>query len=270
MPQATFSPFELQIDLKSAARLGDPEALDWALEGLRAWPAFAANAPLDEADVRAVLVPLGEILALPTVPVDYLHGLASSSWAGVRALAAVALAARALQGERIPAAWLRKLAADRRAEVRLALESYLKQKAAEDPAAVLALLTAWKQAPSPLSPRAAALALSVAAEMPPDAAPSALRWVADFRTDPHPDVQRALGEALRRLAAHGLAQDVLTLLETWLQEPPTPAEAYPWALRGSWAHPHRERALALLAQVEAQFGTSRPLRRARQSLTAEA
>ncbi|NPA93450.1 MAG: hypothetical protein GXO56_07200 [Chloroflexi bacterium] len=268
VPAEKFSPAELRIDLKSAARLGDPEALDWALEGFRAWPAFAANAPLDEADVQTILVPLGEILAMPTVPQDYLQEMAASSWAGIRALAAVALAARALQGNAAPGAWLRRLAADPRDEVRTALETFLRKKAAEAPDALLAMLTSWKQAKQPLSPRAAVLMLHVLPDVPEAYASRGLRLAAAFRDDSRPEVQRALGDALRRFATQGLDEEVLALLTSWIEAPPTPAEAYARALRGSWPRRHRDRALALLTAIENRFGTSRPLRRARQALEA--
>ncbi len=268
VPAERFSPAELRIDLKSAARLGDPEALDWALEGFRRWPAFAANAPLDEADVQTILVPLGEILAMPTVSQAYLHEMAASSWAGIRALAAVALAARALEGRTAPEKWLRRLAADPRDEVRMALEAFLKKKAADAPEVLLAMLTSWKQVKQPLSPRAAVLMLHVLPSLPEDYAPRGLRLAAAFRDDSRPEVQRALGDALRRFATQGLDEKVLALLASWIEAPPTPAEAYARALRGSWPRCHRDRALALLASIENRFGTSRPLRRARQALEA--
>ena len=256
---------EILLDLKAAARLGVPEALDMALAALDDWRAFGANARLKEEDVNAVLTPLGEILAEPTVPEAYLRMLANHSLAGARALAAAALARRALREGNVPPKILPRLAADKRPEVRQAVVAVFQRHGESAPDALLTLLRQWLTATH--RPRLAVTALqaaqSLALTRPQETLtlltemPSALRAM--------PEVQRALGDALRQVAAQSQGEAVLALLEGW-QADGLPEEALLRALRGDWARAHRTRALALLDALESQTGASRALRRARQRL----
>jgi len=258
---------EIRIDLKAAARLGVPEALDLALAALDDWPAFVANARLKEEDVKTVLVPLGELLAAPAVPEAYLHDLARHPLAGARALAAAAFALRALRGEKAALPMARDLAADPRAEVRLAMVTALTHRSAEAPEALVALLRRWLTAAR--RPRLAATALQAVQSLARLRPEEALTLLAEtppaLRTAP--EVQRALGDALRQVAAQGHGAVVLALLEDW-QNDDLPEEAVLRALRGDWVHTHRARAAVLLDALEARTGPSRALRRARQRLQA--
>ena len=258
---------EIHIDLKAAARLGAPEALDLALAALDDWPAFVANARLKEEDVKTVLVPLGELLAAPAVPEAYLYDLTRHPLAGARALAAAAFALRALRGEEAALPMARDLAADPRAEVRLAMVTALTRRGAEAPEALAALLRRWLTAAR--RPRLAATALQAVQSLARLRPEEALTLLAEtppaLRTAP--EVQRALGDALRQIAAQGLGADVLALLEGW-QADGLPEEAVLRALRGDWAHTHHARAAALLDALEARTGPSRALRRTRQRLQA--
>ncbi len=260
---------EMLIDLKGAARLGAPEALDMALAALDGWPAFVANAHLRDEDVLAVLVPLGEVLALPTVPEAYLLALAEHPLTGGRALAAAALAQRALRGGKVPAKALRRLAADKRAEVRLAAAEVLRRRGATAPQALLALLRDWLMPGR--SPRLLATAVHVAAALGQAQPEDALALLARLTPEQRqlPEIQRALGDTLRQIAAAGQGAAVLALLEGW-QDDGFPVEAVLRALRGEWARAHRPRADALLDAVEARTGVTRALRRARQFLHAPA
>ncbi len=259
---------QLLIDLKGAARLGSPEALDLALEGLAEWRAFAANASLAFEDVERVLVPLGEVLAAPAVPADYLRSLATHALAGGRALAAVALVLRHLRGEATCSALLTRLAGDKRAEVRFALAAALGRHGRDEhfPAAV-ALLDAWL-APA-RGPRVWQTALQAAAGLARSHPRQVLSLVE--RLTPaqvaHPEVQRPLAEALRQLGTFGTHADrtaLLQLLEKWLRESDgDAARLVLQVLHAGWAQRMPEQALALLDAVEAAGGAPRPLRRTR-------
>ena len=260
---------EMLFDLKAAARLGVPEALDMALAALDDWPAFVANARLKEEDVAAILVPLGEVLAQPAVPETYLRMLAAHPLAGARALAASALALRALRGGKVPRKLLPQLAADKRLEVRHAVITVLQRHGVTHSAALLALLREWLTARR--SPRLAATALAVLQALTPTCPQEALALLAALPPAQRnaPEVQPALGDALRQMAAAGHAEDVLALLEQW-QADGLPAEAVLRALRGEWVYAQRERVAALLDALEAQTGPSRALRRSRQHLGEDA
>ncbi len=258
----------LLIDLKGAARIGSPEALDLALEGLAAWKAFTANARLASEDVARVLVPLGEVLAAPTVPAAYLRSLAEHPLAGGRALAAVALTLRYLRGEAAWSALLTRLAGDRRAEVRFALATSLGQHGRDEhfPAAA-ALLKAWLDPAR--GPRAGQTALQAAAVLAQPYPRQVLSLLA--RLTPaqvvHPEVQRPLAEALKQVGAFGTDEDktaLAQLLARWLQESGgEAARLVLQVLHAGWARQAPEQTLALLDAVEATGGASRLSRRTR-------
>ena len=257
---------ELLIDLKGAARLGSPEALDLALEGLAAWKAFTANARLEDESVVKVLVPLGEVLAAPTVPADYLHHLAGHTLAGGRALAATALALRVLRGENNFAPALTRLAGDKRAEVRLAATTTLARHGSAHFAAAEGLLQTWLQ-PS-RSSRLLATALQAAAALASQHPRQILGLLKNLTPQQYtlPEIQRPLGEALKHAAAAGESAGVLALLTAWAQTSNPPAEAILRALHAGWARQHAPAARQVLAALEATVGPSRPLRRTREFL----
>lgn len=260
-------PPDVETAFRAAARLGHPDALNEALDLVAAVPEIAANRDLDEAFVRQHLVPLGEILAAPTVEVRHLRQLLKAPLAALRAIAAAALAVRYLRSLPAGANDLARAAKDRRTEVRLALLEALRRYGAATPVRLRDLVSDWltrlQPPPSPFQVAVALRALPVLASEDPEAA---LTLAAARRADEHPEVQQALAACLRELAQAGLAEAVLDLLAHWAAAEPTPVAVITAALRGTWAHPHRQRALHILDTLEQRFGALRPIRRARQDL----
>ena len=259
-------PPDLETAFRAAARLGQPEALNEALDALASLPPLAANATLSPGDVERVLVPLGEALAVPTVAVSHLRQLQKAPLAGLRAVAAAALAVRYLRALPAGPRDLARAAKDPRAEVRWALSQALRRHAARAPARLRALLRDWLTVTHPpRSPRQVAVALhtlpALAAAFPQEA----LRLAAAQKDAEHPEARQALAACLRELARQGLDEGVLHLLETWAQNDP-PLFVLGETLRGRWAQAHRERALALLDTLEARYGPRRPLTNARKAL----
>ena len=258
----------LLIDLKGAACIGSPEALDMALEGLAAWKAFTANARLASEDVARVLVPLGEVLAAPTVPADYLRSLAQHPLAGGRALAAVALALRHLRREEKFLAPLTRLAGDPRAEVRFALATTVGRHGRDEHlSAAVALLHTWLEPAR--GPRTWQTALQIAAILAQPYPRQMLR-LAERLTPTQivrPEVQRLLADMLKQVGAfgeNGERMAVVQLLERWLpQGGDEAAHLALQVLHAGWARQMAEPALALLDAVEAVSGVSRLSRRTR-------
>ena len=256
----------LLIDLKGAARLGYPEALDLALEGLLGWKSFAANARLKDEDVAKVLVPLGEVLATPTVPADYLLALARHPLAGKRALAAVALGLRALRGEKNLTLPLTRLAGDRRAEVRFALVTALGKHGEERFPFAQALLEHWLEGKR--SPRVLATALQTMAVLA-QTFPAEVLALADrltLRQISSPEIQRPLVEVLKRVATYGTEEakmGVLGLMAAWVQEDGAGAagEIALRVLHAPWARQLPGPTLDFLNALEAFGGPRRLLRR---------
>ena len=266
-PRLAMTPTDLRtlrVDLKGAARLGLPEALDWALEGLQTWPEVAANQPLTPKTIDQLLS-LGKILAGPRVPAAYLHGLSKHGLAAYRTLAAGAWATRLGRGDAAAQAPLTRLAGDPRPDVRAAVEKALAEADALPPDRLASLIQRWLRSGPGVSPRAQEVALRLLpalGQKRPALALALLREAA-FPTALEP----AVGEALSALAAAGQSEAVLTLLEAWARSAEPHLTAIVRALRGSWARRHRPRALAILDVLEARHPASRALRRARQFLT---
>ena len=255
---------ELMIDLKGAARLGSAEALDMALEGLKAWRALAANARLDEEAIVKKLVPLGEVLATPTVPRQYLLSLAKHPLAGYRALAGVALTLRVLKGEAPLKAALTQLAGDQRAEVRLAVATALGKHGASHFPPARDLLRAWLRPAQ--SPRVWNTALQAIAALAPTHPQELLAIVEKLppRQITHPDMMRPLAEAMKRIAAFSTPQgqeEVLSVLAQWVQNEHTAVELALRVLHAEWARKIPDRALGFLDALEGFGGPRRLLRR---------
>ncbi len=269
MANETHLPPDLETAFRAAARLGHPEALNEALNLVASLPAIAANGPLEEGFVLQHLVPLGEILAAPTVQVKHLRQLLKTPLAALRAIAAAALAVRYLRS--LPAGLndLTRAAKDRRAEVRLALGEALRRYSPPYLTRLRDLLAEWltrvQPPPSPYQVAVALHALPALAQKYPD---EALTLAAARRADEHPAAQKALALCLRQLALAGLDKAVLDTLAAWAATEPTPVVAIAEALRGSWAQAHRAQALTVLETLQQRFGDLRPIRNARQALTA--
>ena len=248
-------------DVRLAARFGDPEALDAALEGLRAEPAIAANHEVPPDVISRLLIPAGQALAAATVPVAYLNSLAASPYAAYRALAAIAWGERFARGQS-PSPTLNALARDPRPEVRQALRLAL-QRAARPRLA--AWIRAWLTPRTPpRSPRAVALAWDLAPQALPPAElwDRAAVWAArDEAADLHPALVRALQQAA--------AQDPDLALErlraAWEHEH-WPAPVIAQVLAGPWVATRPDAALALLRALHARHGRRRWLTQALKAL----
>ncbi len=248
-------------DVRLAARWGQAEALDAALDGLRAEPAIRANRRLSPEMVHQALVPAGRALAVASVPASYLRALARSPYAAYRAVAAAAWAQRYAQG-RASLAVLEPLAKDPREEVRAALLAVLRtapQKARQ------ALVRTWlTPGPRPRSPRLIALAWDLA----PDALPPAEVWERALvwaARDEAGDLAPALASALQAAARQDPALAWERLEQAWamaLLPPPLLARV----LGGAWAARRPDAALRLLRELYWRYGRRRWLTQALQAL----
>ncbi len=260
-------PPDLETAFRAAARLGHPDALNEALEALARQGPIAANAPLSEGEVERGLLPLGEALASPSVAVRHLRDLQQAPLAALRAVAAVALGARYLQGLPAGPRDLARAAKDPRAEVRWALQATLRRHAQAHPQRLLDLLSDWLTVVHPpRSPRQVAVALRVLPALASTFPAEALSLAAAQRQAEHPEAQKALAACLRELAQAGQAPAVLDLLKRWAEDPSPPLFVIGQTLSGRWAQAHRAQAQAILDALEARYGPRRPLANARKAL----
>ncbi|NPA07188.1 MAG: hypothetical protein GXO54_07300 [Chloroflexi bacterium] len=247
---------DLLTDLRIAARFGHPDALDEVLARLMDDPSIAGNRVLPATRVQRELVPLGWALAEGAVDDAYLHSLVQSPYAAYRALAAVALARRQGQApntERGRA--LERLARDPREEVRVALRTALERGAREGWPGLAAWVRGWlTRAQPPLSPRARALALTLAAEVLPET--ELWPMLAHVPNMDDARVQDALVHAFQRLARHN-PDEALARLEAWWRTRRWPPMLVARAMSGPWLAAVWPRGQDLLRALYHKYGRRR-------------
>ena len=204
-------PNQLLRDLNAAILLGNPEAVDLALNGLLALPGVAANDRMDEAFIRKVILPVGQ--ALNPLSTSQLRPLLKNSLAAGRAVGAVALAHQFVRGgQHATEKDLRHPASDPRADVRGALGQALFSGANRAPEKVFSLGADWLANPAPKLRHTALLFLPALSETH---GARVVELLAPLSADEDFEVRKSLVEALTNLGRGGLAESVLGLLEQW-------------------------------------------------------
>ncbi len=252
---------ELLRDLKAAATLGKPEAVDIALDGLLALPGVASNNRLPEGFLEQVVLPVGNMLA--SLPPRYLRPLATHSLVAGRAIGAVVFAHHFVKGEETGPNDLLPFAQDPRPEVRLALGRSLLELGEAHPDRLLPLAESWLRDPRPRL-RSTALVFLPALSGVPDA--PLVAWLQPLGEDESPEVRRELAEALKRLATQGWAEPVLGLLSAWAAATPPKAWLVCRTLSGSWAADHPARVDGILRVVYAETGVTSSITNALRAL----
>lgn len=237
---------DITTDLKAAVRIGHPESIQAALDGLRSLPEVSSNQPLADEFLSKALLPLAEVLSDPRLAIDVIDPLLQDSSAAMRALAGVAYSLRYLQGGGIDPEKLKRLANDTRADVRAALVMGLSQLESEQQEKAYALVADWLN--SHLT-RLKQTALQLIAKLPQSDTEEFLSMLTPFGLSPHPDTNADLVAALNNRAQNGQAQLVLSLLAEWVKVLPPNAWVITRALSGSWAAGEATSALSILRQL---------------------
>jgi HEAT repeat protein len=238
-------------DLKAATLLGNPEAVDLALNGLLAFPGVAANDRMNLGFIEKVILPIGQ--ALMPLKTSYLRPLLDHPLAAGRALGAVALANQFMAGMDATAKDLRKPANDPRPDVRTALGQALLATGHLAPPKLLGLGTNWLMNTAP-KPRATALIF-----IPGLAESHGKRVVGllgPLGSDPDREVRATLVDALNALGRAGLAESVMELLAFWATENHPNAWVISRVLSASWVAEYPTQAEAILRDLASEPGTS--------------
>jgi hypothetical protein len=244
-------------DLKAAARLGHPEAVEMALEGLRAFPQVAANHPLGDGFIDQVILPAGKILS--KLPAAQLHPLLDDPQTALRATAGVALAHRFGVGKDGNPKRLQIPAKDARPEVRTALAETLREVGEAHPERLLPLAEDWLAVPS-------ARQRSTALGFIPALGQDILQNLDAFKAEQHPEVRAALVDALQALAQNDLAEPVLELLSHWGAEPRPNAWVIGRVLSGSWAASYPQEVKSILQTLHKIYGDRKAISNALKAL----
>ena len=240
---------QLIRDLRAAVMLGQPEAVDLALDRLLTFPGVAANDQLSEELIEKVILPIGQVLT--KLESNQLRPLLVNPLVAGRAIGAVAMAHRFIEGKESTQKDLRKPASDARLEVRTALGKSLSEVAEVDPEKVLNLGTTWLMGNSPKLRHSALLFIPALAG---SYGKRIVGLVGPMGADKDRDVRKALVEAMNTLAQTGLAESVLRLLALWVTEATPNAWVICRVLSASWATDHPAETESILRDVYSQTG----------------
>ena len=248
-------------DLKTATLLGNPEAVDIALNGLLSLPGVAANDRMNDGFIEKVILPVGQ--ALVPLKTSQLRPLLNHSLAAGRAIGAAALANQFIAGMDATPKDLRKPASDPRADVRAALGQALLVAGSQNPAKLLDLGTFWLTNAAP-KPRTTALVFIPA--LAENYGKRLVGLLGPLGADPDREVRSALVEALNSLARAGLAESVLELLTFWAGESRPNAWVISRVLSASWVAEYPTQAETILRDLSSKAGTSSQVKSALEAL----
>ena len=253
---------QLLRDLKTAAVLGNPEAVDIALNGLLVFPGVAANDRMDDGFIEKIILPVGRTLT--PLKTSYLRPLLSHKLAAGRAIGAVALADQFITGKQATPKDLRKPANDPRLEVRNALGRELLAVGHKDLEKLLALGTPWLMNAAP-KPRYTALIFIPA--LAPSQGKRLVGLLGPLGNDPDREVRAALVDALNSLGQAGLSESVIELLALWASEPHPNSWVISRVLSTSWAAAYPTQTQSVLQELSSKKGTASQVKSALEALS---
>gem|GEM_PF-630217 len=252
---------EILGDLKAAVRLGQSEAIEMALDGLRALPIVEANDRFEAGFLSQLIRPAGEILS--RLSAARLLPLLDDRPAALRAVGAAALAQRFLIGEDVNPEMIIRPARDARPEVRAALGETLREAGEAHPERLLHLVETWLRDPSPKVRTAALTALPA---LSPSYGEDILALIAPLKDDEDPGVCAAIVEAMQTIAQSGSAESVLRQVSAWGAEPRPNVWVISRTLSGSWAASHPREVKSILRDLYAKVGKTKEIAHALRAL----
>jgi hypothetical protein len=252
---------QLLRDLKVAATLGRPDAIDIALNGLLALPGVSSNDRMEEGFIEQVILPVGKLLT--SLKSSQLRPLLDHPLAVGRAIGAAALAYRFLEGKDVGQKDLRKPAGDARSDVRIALGRTLFAVAETAPEKLLTLGTTWIMQPAPKLRHTALIFLPALGFQ---YGPRMVGLLGPLGSDDDRDVRAALVDALNHLAQSGLAESVLGLLALWGSEGRQNSWVICRVLSASWVADHPAEAESILRDLVSKIGETSEISNALKAL----
>jgi hypothetical protein len=250
---------ELITDVKAAARLGQIEALQYALDGLLDLPGVAANLNITTAFIQQAVLPIAWTLAQSPVSAKQLSPLGGSDYAACRAVFGAFCAYRYFSDHDVQGKMLEKPVKDARREVRTATTIALLDAGSQDTEKLTSLAVKWIQIPSP---RLKAVGLSLLAQSPEEA----LFQLSGFDAEGDTELLAAVADLIVSIAHGENIPKVFSLLSKWTLE----ADEYDWvickALSSPWAAASPATALEILVKLEANGGRKKRVMNALKTL----
>lgn len=248
---------EILNDIKAAVRLGQPEAIQIALEGVFTIPQVAANDQANAALLAQFILPAGEILA--RLPATQLRPLLEHPTAALRAISASALARRYLLGKDVNPQVLRAPAGDVRPDVRTALGATLREAGEAAPEYLLPLMDHWLKAKSP---RMRETALDFIPALAARHADEVIDHLHPLNAEDDRAVRAALVNTLQALAEGGIAQAILELLTRWSAASHPNVWVITRSLSHAWAADYPQGVASILRALQSTPGSEKPIQQA--------
>ncbi|MBW8012089.1 MAG: hypothetical protein FVQ83_12760 [Chloroflexi bacterium] len=254
---------ELITDLKGAARIGHPETIQTALDGVRALPQVSGNRPMQANFLSQAILPMAQALAHPRLQAAHLRPLAKDPLAGLRALAGAVFGLRYFRQSGITLEDLRHLGNDTRIEVRDALVLGLAEGSQEQRQLLFELVNVWIGADSP---RLQQVAIKLLPSLLNTHSSPVLDMLPPLTKSSDPDVRAALVNSLITIAQADLADQILELLSSWANKAQPNIWVIARTLSGSWASKRAEKALNILRTLASHIGPNKQISNALQAL----
>jgi hypothetical protein len=253
---------QLLRDLKTAAILGDPEAVNLALNGLLAFPGVAANDRMDDGFIEKTILPVGR--ALTPLKTSFLRPLISHRLVAGRAIGAVALADQYIAGKQATAKDLQKPATDPRVEVRNALGRELLVNGNKDSGKLMALGMSWL--PN-TAPKLRYTALIFTPALAASHGEQLIDLLSPLGHDSDWDVRAVLVDALNSLGQAGLGESVMELLHNWASDPNPNGWVISRVLSASWSAAYPAQTRVVLGELSLKNGTESQVKSAVEALS---
>ncbi|MCH7480976.1 MAG: hypothetical protein IIC79_06255 [Chloroflexi bacterium] len=243
-------------DLKAAVRIGHPESIQAALDGLRALPEVSSNQTLHEDFVSKAIVPMGIILSTPRLPFAIITSLEGDALAAIRAVAAAAYAVRYVEDESTAVDDLARWSNEPRAEVRAAFRLGILHSVDQRPRRALSLVSFCLASESP---RLRQLGLQIIAGLPEEHCAAVIPILSSLNSESDPDINTDLVNAMNALANKGYAMDIISLLNDWIHADKYRSWVVTRTLSSSWAAEEPQAALGILRQLALQNGAHKQI-----------
>ncbi|MCH7664045.1 MAG: hypothetical protein IH859_09295 [Chloroflexi bacterium] len=236
-------------DLKAAVRIGHPESIRAALDGLRALPEVSANQALHDDFISKAILPMGIILSNPRLSIDQIRSWEDDALTAIRAVAAAAYSLRYLEDESISVDDLALWSNEPRAEVRSAFRLGILHSLEQQPERALSLVGYCLASDSP---RLQQLGLQIIAGLPQEHCAGVIPVLSTLNSGSDPEMNSDLVNALSALGNKGFAEDIMALLNDWMQAKKGSAWVITRTLSSSWAAGEPQTALRILRKLALQ------------------
>ena len=252
---------QLIRDLKAATLLGNPEAVDIALNGLLDFPGVVANDRMSDGFIEKTILPVGKALA--PLKASHLRPLLNHKLAAGRAIGAVGLADRFVIASDTTPKDLFKPANDPRLDVRVSLGRELLAVGSGDPQKTYVLGSSWLMKAAPKPRYTALVFLPGIAESHGERIVGLLDPLCD---ESDYEVRAALVAALNALALAGLKVSILELLMLWASDAQPNVWVISRVLSSSWVAAYPVQAKAILEELSKRPGASSQVKRVVEAL----